>query len=423
DIIAGLTLALTVIPQSMAYAKIAELPTQYGLYTSFVCYFVYCLLGTARDVNLGPTAVLSLLTAEFTHQIPQLASLLALVCGVVQLIMGLLNIGFVMEFISHTIINSFTTAAALAIMFSQIKKWLGLKNVPREFIKQLYWTVMKIPEAQWYDCSLGFVCMVFLYLLKASMHIYPLIKSLIINNIIIIIMLIIILPTLARNALTISIASSLAAILLRYDLQPFTLTGNITSGIPTFGPPSFAVHIPETNTTLTVSETFQKLGIGSVITPLVGLIEIVAIGKAFAKKNKYRIDSNQEFLASGTANLIGSFVQAYPVTGSFSRSAVASQSGIRTPAANVITGILVLLSLQFLTPMFYYIPTSGLAAVIIMAVLDLIDFSLIKQLWIINSQCLTLCVCVCRVCYGILIGVAVSLLFLLYPWAKPKIEV
>lgn len=422
DLIAGFTLGLTVIPQSMAYARIAELPTQYGLYTSFMCYFVYCFMGTARDVNIGPAAVMSLLTAEFTHQIPQLAALLSLICGLIQLIMGFLNIGFIMEFISHTIINSFTTAAALAILFSQVKRWLGLEGVPRDFVRQLYYTVVKIHETKVYDCILGFVCMLVLYALKKikTLNSVKTSSPFVTGSLQFI--------STARNAIAIFLTSMVAAIFYHNDLQPFTLTGNITAGLPPFEAPKLSVKLSE-NVTLSGSETMKMIGIGSVIAPLVGLIEVIAIAKAFGKKNGYKVDSTQEFISLGVSNILGSFVSAYPVTGSFSRSAVASQSGIRTTGANVVTGILVLLALAFLTPIFFFIPTSGLAAVIIMAVLDLIDFSMIWQLWRINKADLVpwfvtfFFSLLFGFEYGILIGVAVSLLFLIYPWTKSQIKI
>jgi sodium-independent sulfate anion transporter 11 len=134
------------------------------------------------------------------------------------------------------------------------------------------------------------------------------------------------------------------------------------------------------------TEVFKDIGVGIPIIALLGLVETIAIGKAFARKNDYTIDANQELLAIGVSNILGSFISAYPVTGSFSRTAVNSHSGVMTPAGGVWTAVLVLLALSFLTPLFYYIPDAALAAVIIMAVIDMVDFSLIPKLWRIKKN-------------------------------------
>lgn len=425
DLIAGITVGLTVIPQSLAYAKIAELPPQYGLYSAFMCSFVYVLLGTSRDINFGPTAVMSLLTAEFAHSIPALATLLAFICGLIQIGMGIFSLGFLLDYISHPVINSFTTAAAITIACSQVKKWLGLKNIPREFVQQFYLTAKKIPETKIYDFVLGLVCMVLLYIMKRLKDIKWSDESTSLGKTVCK-KLIWVMST-ARNAIVVIFSAGLSAILLRHDLQPFSLTGNITSGIPPFRPPEFTIVVDD-NVTMSTSECIQSMGIGIIIVPLVGVIESIAIGKAFGRKNGYNVDGNQELLANGVSNVLGSFVSAYPVSASFSRSAVMAQSGVQTTLANIFSGTLVLLAVAFLTPLFYYIPDAALAAVIIMAVLDMIDFSMIKHLWVINKIDLFPWIATFFISlfagfeFGILIGVATSLLLLLYPWARPAIE-
>lgn len=425
DLIAGITVGLTIIPQSLAYAKIAELPPQYGLYTAFMGCFVYVLLGTSRDVNFGPTAVMSLLTAEFAHSIPALATLLAFVCGVIQVAMGVFSLGILLDYISHPVINSFTTAAAITIACSQVKKWLGLRQIPRGFVKQFYMTLMKLPETKIFDCILGLVCMILLYIMKRMKDVKwsgdsDSVCKAVCKKLVWVI-------STARNAMVVIFSSGLSAILLYHDIRPFSLTGNIVSGVPSLQPPQFTIKVDE-NVTMSTSECFENIGIGIVIIPLVGVIESVAIGKAFGRKNGYSIDGNQELLANGFANVLGSFVSAYPVTASFSRSAVMAQSGVQTPLANIFTGTLVLLALAFLTPLFYYIPDAALAAVIIMAVVDMIDFSMIRHLWAINKIDLFPWFATFFISlfagfeFGILIGVATSLVLLLYPWARPAIK-
>lgn len=427
DIIAGLTVGLTVIPQGIAYAKVAELPPQYGLYSAFMGCFIYCFLGTSKDITLGPTAIMSLMVAEFgaAHGDPTIAIVLALGAGIIQVLMGLLNIGFLVEFISHPVINSFTTAAAITIAFGQIKNWLGLHKIPREFLHQFYETFKKIPETRIWDFVLGLICMILLFAMKKMKDIKwnnqtPSVPVMIIRKIIW-------LCGTARNAIVVVLASGAAAIFMMYDMTPFTLTEKIDSRLPEFKPPSFTIH--NGNETIGPGGVISTIGSGFAIIPIIGLIETIAIGKAFARKNHYKIDTNQELIAIGLSNIVGSFVSSYPVTGSFSRTAINSQSGVRTPAGGIFTGALVLIALAFLTPLFSYIPDACLAAIIILAVLDMVDFSLIIQLWRVNRLDVVPWVfCfifsfLTGIEYGIIIGVAVNLLILLYPYAKPGIKV
>lgn len=231
----------------------------------------------------------------------------------------------------------------------------------------------------------------------------------------------------ARNAIVVIVASGMAAALYENGVEKFTLTGNITSGIPSFKPPSFT--LVDGNRTYTAHDFFENLGLGVVMVPLVGIIEIIAVGKAFGRKFGYNVDGNQELMAIGISNLLGSFVSAYPVTASFSRSAVNAQSGSMTTVAGIFTGTMVLLALAFLTPLFFYIPDAALAAVIIMAVTDMINFTMVKHLWRINKVDLLPWMTAFFVSlgfgfeYGILLGVVVSLLILLYPWARPQITI
>ncbi|XP_077829289.1 sodium-independent sulfate anion transporter isoform X6 [Macaca mulatta] len=295
DFIAGLSVGLTAIPQALAYAEVAGLPPQYGLYSAFVGCFVYFFLGTSRDVTLGPTAIMSLLVSFYTFHEPAYAVLLAFLSGCIQLAMGVLHLGFLLDFISCPVIKGFTSAATVTIGFGQIKNLLGLQNIPRQFFLQVYHTFLRIAETRVGDAVLGLVCMLLLLVLK----------------------------------------------LMRDHMPP--------------------VH-PE-----------MPLG--------VRLSHGLVWSATTASQNNYRVDANQELLAIGLTNVLGSFVSSYPVTGSFGRTAVNSQSGVCTPAGGLVTGVLVLLSLDYLTSLFYYIPKSALAAIIIMAVAPLFDTKIFRTLW------------------------------------------
>ncbi|PNJ88401.1 SLC26A11 isoform 14, partial [Pongo abelii] len=159
DFVAGLSVGLTAIPQSLAYAEVAGLPPQYGLYTAFMGCFVYFFLGTSRDVTLGPTAIMSLLVSFYTFHEPAYAVLLAFLSGCIQLAMGVLRLGFLLDFISCPVIKGFTSAAAVTIGFGQIKNLLGLQNIPRQFFLQVYHTFLRIAETRVGDAVLGLVCM------------------------------------------------------------------------------------------------------------------------------------------------------------------------------------------------------------------------------------------------------------------------
>ncbi|XP_069887695.1 sodium-independent sulfate anion transporter isoform X1 [Dipodomys merriami] len=425
DLIAGLSVGLTVIPQALAYAEVAGLPPQYGLYSAFMGCFVYLFLGTSRDVTLGPTAIMSLLVSFYTVHEPAYAVLLAFLSGCIQLAMGFLRLGFLLDFISCPVIKGFTSAAAVTIGFGQVKNLLGLQNIPRQFFLQVYHIFLSIGDTRVGDAVLGLVCMVLLLLLKLMRDHTPpvhpemplgarLSHGLVWT------------ATTARNALVVSFSALVAYAFEEMGSQPFTLTGAIAGGLPPMRIPPFSVTTA--NRTVSFTQMVQDMGAGLAVVPLMGLLESLAVAKAFASQNNYRIDTNQELLAIGLTNTLGSLVSSYPVTGSFGRTAVNAQSGVCTPAGGLVTGVLVLLSLSYLTPLFSFIPKSALAAVIIMAVAPLFDTKIFGTLWRVKRLDLlplgaTFLLCFWEVQYGILAGALVSLLLLLHSAARPETQV
>ncbi|KAK2500530.1 hypothetical protein MC885_010897, partial [Smutsia gigantea] len=378
DFIAGLSVGLTVIPQALAYAEVAGLPPQYGLYSAFMGCFVYFFLGTSRDVTLGPTAIMSLLVSFYTFHAPAYAVLLAFLSGCIQLAMGFLHLGFLLDFISCPVIKGFTSAATITIGFGQIKNLLGLQNIPRQFFLQVYYTFRNIGETRTGDATLGLVCMALLLALKLMRDHVPPVHPEMPPGVRLSLGLVWTATT-ARNALVVSFAALVAYSFEVTGYQPFVLTGEIVKGLPPIQTPPFSVTTA--NGTASFTEMVQDMGAGLAVVPLMGLLESIAVAKSFASQNNYRIDTNQELLAIGLTNVLGSFVSSYPVTGSFGRTAVNAQSGVCTPAGGLVTGILVLLSLDFLTSLFSYIPKSALAAVIIMAVAPLFDARIVWTLW------------------------------------------
>ncbi|CAL1531225.1 unnamed protein product [Lymnaea stagnalis] len=440
DLIAGFTVGLTVIPQGLAYAQVADLPPQYGLYSAFVGCFIYCFLGTSKDITLGPTAILSLMTATFGTAVspylpnggkdPTLTIVLTLFTGIIQLVLGILKLGILVNFISFPVINAFTCAAAITIAFGQLKTVLGLTDISDDFIHMVYETCKKIPETRIWDMTMGLASFVVVLLMKRLREIKwsdaddPDIK--------------IPIPTMvfrkslwvigtASNAIVVISAAGVVAILESQGFNDtITVTGEIAAGLPTLSIPKFEIN--NENITMSTGEIFSTLGAGLGIVPLLAIVETMAIGKAFARANNYKIDPTQELVAIGVSNIVSSFFQSYPVTGSFSRTAVNSQSGVRTPMGGVWTGGLVILALCVLTPWFYYIPKSALAAVIIAAVLPMVEYHVVVQLWRANKWDLIpysitfICSLLVGIEYGILIGIGLSLFMLLYPTARPKIK-
>uniref|UniRef100_A0A8D0F0I4 Solute carrier family 26 member 11 n=1 Tax=Strix occidentalis caurina TaxID=311401 RepID=A0A8D0F0I4_STROC len=414
DLVAGLTVGLTVVPQALAYAEVAGLPLQYGLYSSFMGCFVYCFLGTAKDVTLGPTAIMSLLVSSYAFHEPVYAVLLAFLSGCIQLAMGLLHLGFLLDFISSPVIKGFTSAASVTISFGQVKVQSASLLSPG---------AGRAAEAG--DAVLGLACLAALAGLRAmksrlprAAPVAPLAAR--ISH------LIVWTSATARNALVVLFAGLVAYSFQAMGSQPLTLTGSIPQGLPTFRLPRFSMAAP--NGTVPFQTMVEDMGVGLAVVPLMGLLETVAIAKAFGTAAPGPCTRGGALQgARGFANILGSFVSSYPITGSFGRTAVNAQSGVCTPAGGLVTGALVLLSLAYLTSLFYYIPKAALAAVIVSAVLPMFDAGIFRTLWRVKRLdlvplCVTFLLCFWEVQYGIVAGMLVSGILLLYSIARPPVS-
>uniref|UniRef100_A0A672HDI2 Sodium-independent sulfate anion transporter n=1 Tax=Salarias fasciatus TaxID=181472 RepID=A0A672HDI2_SALFA len=424
DVLAGVTVGLTTVPQALAYAEVAGLPVQYGLYSAFMGGFIYTVLGTSKDVTLGPTAIMSLLCYSVVGGEPCRAVLLTLLCGLIQATMALLRLGFLLDFISYPVIKGFTCAAAVTIGFGQVKNILGIHGVPQQFFLEVYYTFYRIPEARVGDVVLGLLCLAVLIMLtfmKMSLtsEDAPACQRVARN--------IVWGVATMRNALVVTAASLVAFSWEAYGHHVFTITGQTAKGLPPFRPPPTSDITPN-GTVVSFREIVEGFGGGLAVIPFMGLLESIAIAKAFGDQNDYRINANQELLAIGVTNIMGSFVSAYPVTGSFGRTAVNSQTGVCSQAGGIITSVIVLLSLAFLMPAFFYIPKASLAAVIICAVAPMVDFRVVVKMWRIHKLDLlpffvTFLMSFWQVQYGIMGGVAMSGVLLLYNMARPRIKV
>lgn len=402
DLSAGLTVGVMLIPQGMAYAMLAGLEPIHGLYAVTIPLIVYAILGTSRQLAVGPVAMVSLLTAAGIGALqpatPEMYLLYALTAaflvGVFQLSMGIFRLGFLVNFLSHPVISGFTSAAAIIIGLSQLKHLLRIDLPKSEHIQEVMLALAKnIGNTHLLTLGIGLVAIV---VIKYGKKIH---KSL---------------PT--------SLIAVMLGILTVWGLnlteQGIKIVGEVPSGLPGVSAPSFdsAVWKSLLSVALTVS--------------LVGFMESFAVAKAIQAKHKnYQVDANQELIALGTANLSAAFFQGYPITGGFSRTAVNDQAGAKTGMASIFSAILIVLTLLFLTPLFYYLPNAVLAAVVIVAVIGLIDYKEAVHLWkedrsdfwmLIATFIVTLTM---GIETGIGAGVVLSLAMVIYRSTRPHIAV
>ena len=417
DLLAGIIVAIMLVPQGMAYALLAGLPPQVGLYASILPLFLYGLLGSSRTLAVGPVAIVSLMVAAGIAPIAngdmglyiQLAITLALMVGVIQLAMGFLRIGFLVNFLSHPVLIGFTAAAAIVIGFSQLKHVLGY-NVPRgEFIETLRHIIVHIGETNLVTLAVGGVGILILLFFKKQLggilqgmgipqgFIVPLVKS---------------------APLVVVVFGTLAVQLLRLDeLAGISIVGSVPAGLPPLTLPSFSP-----------SKWVQLLPIALTIS-FVGYMESISVAKSLASKRRQKIDADQELLGLGAANLGAAFTGGYPVAGGFGRSVVNFDAGANTGLASIITAILIGLALIFLTPLFYFLPKAVLAAIILVAVSNLVDLKAVKHIWAYNKAdaaalfATFIAVLLIGIEKGILVGVGISLLLFIWRTSRPHMAV
>ncbi|XP_030758674.1 sodium-independent sulfate anion transporter-like isoform X2 [Sitophilus oryzae] len=429
DLLAGFTVGLTVIPQALAYASIAGLPPQYGLYGSFLGCFVYILLGSCKDVPVGPTAVAALMTFQAVNgRGVEHAVLLCFLSGVIQLLMGFFGLGFLIDFVSGPVSSGFTSAAALIIVTSQVKDLLGISASGNTFVDTWKSIFKDIHNIRMWDTVLGVGCIIILLLLRIVAQINFGDKSETSKTNKIINKSLWVFGT-SRNAILVIVSGIVGYFFCTSGEPPFKVIGEVPQGLPDFQLPPFG-YSKENNGTITevgIMEMISNLGSGIIVVPLVGFLENIAICKAFS--NGKPIDATQELLAIGASNVLNSFVQSFPGTGSLSRSAVNNASGVRTPLGGLYTGLLVILALLFLTPYFFFIPKSTLAAIIIAAVIFMVEVKVVKPLWRSKKSDFFLAIVTFVSCLilpleqGILVGIGINLVYILYHAARPKISV
>lgn len=427
DLLAGVTVALTEIPQGIAYAIVAGLPSQYGLYSGLMDGLMYFFFGGCKDINVGPTAILALFVQPFvTTMGPAGAVLMTFISGTLIFIAGILHLGFLVEFFSVPVISGFTTAAALSIASSQLKSLLGISGSANQFLDAWKAFFKNIKETSLWDSVLGFVSVIVLFGFReirrwGSMTDKPewSRKRNVIGRFIFLL-------SLAGNALVVIAGATVGYVAERYyNATPVTLTGEVEGGWPPLGWPPFGTTY--NGTVFTFTDMLSNYGTSIAFVPLVAFLEHIAIVKAFTKGKI--IDATQELIALGLGNIMGSLVSSMPVTGSFTRTAVNNASGAKTTTSTLITSLLLLLALGVLTGSFKYIPKSTLAAVVMVAMYYLCEFSIIPLMWrtkrldLIPYFATLLCGLFLSLEYGIIIGIASNLVFVLYESARPKLYI
>ncbi|XP_049869419.1 sodium-independent sulfate anion transporter-like [Pectinophora gossypiella] len=374
DLVAGVTLGLTLVPQSIAYAALANLPVQYGLYSSFVGTMLYVVLGTVKEVSIGPTSLTALLTLQTCHGLPvQYVVLLTFLSGCVVLAMGLLRLGFLVELISPAVTSGFTSGTALIIVVAQLKGLLGISFLAESLLDNVAMLAENIHKTRLGDAALGASCCIVLLLLRKLKDVRVGEKRRALR-------LALWLASIGRNALVVCGAAGLAYCTADAgsDHHPlFKLSGRVEPGLPPLGLPSFGMS--SANGTLTFLDMARRISSGVLMLPVVMVLANIAIAKAFSAGAA--VDATQEMVTLGLCNMLGSLVHAMPTCGAFTRSAVSHSSGVRTPLAGLYAGVISLVALAFMTQYFYYIPRACLSAVLICAVIFMIDYRSAVVLW------------------------------------------
>lgn len=399
DVMGGLTTGVMLIPQGMAYAVIAGLPPIYGLYAGVVPLLIYPLMGTSRQLAIGPVAIdmlivaagLSVFSGVDMSRFLVLAIVLTGMTGLIQIAMGAARLGFVVNFLSRPVITGFTFAAPIIISFSQLGNLLGVDLADSQFFYVLLQDAwLHLDQVHLETLIIGISGIVLIKLIRTWRPVFP-------------------------ASIIVVVLGIAAALMFDLEADGVELVGTIPMGLPDF---TFK---------LVSFDEFRRLLPTAITLALVQFMGVASLGRMFAARHHYTIDANQELIALGTSNFLGSLFQSAPVSGSFSRSAANDQAGAKTPLANWITAGLVILTLLFLTPLFYNLPQPILAAIIIAAALGLIDIDELRYLYTTKRRDGLIALftfvttLVIGIQEGILLGIGASMIAILYRSSRPNV--
>lgn len=416
DLVAAVIVTVMLIPQSLAYALLAGLPPQVGLYASILPLVIYAIFGTSRTLSVGPVAVASLMTAAALAPLAEAGSteyvagavLLTVMSGIMLTLMGVLRLGFLANFLSHPVISGFITASGIVIAASQLKHIFGVQASGQNLLTIGQSLIQSMGETNLPTLLIGAGALMFLVF--ARKHLKPLLLRSGVG---------------ARSAdimtktapILAVVITTLIAWQLRLDTQGVRLVGVVPSGLPELTMPSLDW------------ELWQQLVVSALLISVVGFVESVSVGQTLAAKRRQRIDPDQELIGLGAANLGAGFSGGMPVTGGFSRSVVNFDAGAETPAAGAYTAVGIALATLFLTPAIAYLPQATLAATIIVAVATLIDFPALGRTWRYSrpdfgAMLVTILLTLAHsVEAGIIAGVALSIGLFLYRTSRPHCAV
>jgi SulP family sulfate permease len=414
DGVAALIVTIMLIPQSLAYALLAGLPPEVGLYASVAPLLLYAVFGTSRVLAVGPVAVVSLMTAAAigehavagTPEYWAIAITLAFLSGAMLTLMGVLRLGFLANFLSHPVISGFISASGLLIAASQVKTLMGVTAEGENFFALVHSLILHATNTHMLTLTMGILTTAFLFWARKGLK--PLLLGMGIK---------------ARLADVLTKTGPVAAIavttLLTWGLdwqgQGVKIVGTVPQGLPPLTMPLWDMAL------------WKELAIPALLISIVGFVESVSVGQTLAAKRRQRIEPDQELVALGAGNLSAAFTGGFPVTGGFARSVVNFDAGAQTPAAGVFTALGITLASLFLTPALYFLPQATLAATIIVAVLSLVDFGILKRTWAYSKADFVAVLATLGgtlglgVEAGLVIGVSVSLALFLLHSSRPHI--
>ncbi len=414
DLVAAVIVTIMLIPQSLAYAALAGLPPQVGLYASIAPLLLYAVFGSSRVLAVGPVAVVSLMTATTIGGLAQagsahygvLAVTLAFLSGAMLLLMGLLRLGFLANFLSHPVISGFITASALLIAAGQLKVILGIKAEGHNFFEQVLGLLRQAPHTHALTAAIGLGTVAFLFWARRGVK--PLLCRLGLG------------PRLADGLAKAAPVAGIAATALltwagQWQDQGVRIVGTVPQGLPPLTLPAWDWSL------------WQQLAVPALLISVVGFVESVSVGQTLAAKRRQRIVPDRELVALGASNLGAALTGGFPVTGGFARSVVNFDAGAQTPAAGVFTAVGILLAALLLTPALYYVPQATLSATIVVAVLSLVDLRILRSTWAYSRADFLAVVATLGVTLaagvepGLVAGVALSLLLYLYKTSRPHI--
>ena len=368
DLVAAAIVTIMLIPQSLAYAMLAGLPPEIGLYASILPIMAYAIFGTSRALAVGPVAVISLMTLTAASAVAPPGSpdfiaaalILALLSGVILIIMGVLRLGFLANLLSHPVVSGFITASGIIIATSQLKSVLGIKASGEAMPELVSTLIENAKDTNLYTLTIGLVATGFLFWVRKGLKpmlvgfgLAPRPADLI-----------------AKAGPIVAVALSILAV-IAFDLEAkgVKVVGDIPQSLPPFTVPIFD------------AELWQRLAIPALLLSIIGFVESVSVAQTLAAKKRQRIVPDQELIGLGAANVAAAFSGGYPVTGGFARSVVNFDAGAETPAAGAFTAVGILLAALFLTPLLASLPIATLAGTIIVAVLSLVDFKTPLAIW------------------------------------------